>query len=93
MQKIVSTFLVPFIVTYTFGQTPKKVTTYLLTQYTKTIYDQTIGNNPWAIGLGLQAFVNNKSKFKPTIELTGDAYLEDDLARPSGRRSPRRGGT
>ncbi|CAN5544425.1 hypothetical protein BH10BAC3_BH10BAC3_41180 [soil metagenome] len=78
MQKIISTFLVCFIVTNTFGQTQKKVTTYLLTQYNKTISDRTIGNNPWGVGLGLQTFFNNKSKFKPTIDLTGDIYLEDD---------------
>ena len=78
MHKIILTFLAFFSLTQTFGQTQKKVSTYLSTQYNKTIYDQTIGNNPWGIGLGLQAFYNNKSKFKPTIELTGDAYLEDD---------------
>ena len=49
-----------------------------MTQYNKTIYDRTIGNNPWGIGLGLQTFYNNKTNFKPTIELTGDIYLEDD---------------
>ncbi len=78
MKKIFSTFLVCFIVTHTFGQTQKKITTYLLTQYNKTISDRTIGNNPWGVGLGLQTFFNNKSKFKPTIELTGDIYLVDD---------------
>jgi hypothetical protein len=78
MHKIILTFFVIFSLTQAFGQKQKKVSTYLLTQYNKTIYDPTIGNNPWGIGLGLQAFVNNKSKFKPTIELTGDAYLADD---------------
>ena len=47
-------------------------------QYNKTIYDWTKGNNPWGIGFGLQTFLNTKTKFKPTIELTGDIYLEDD---------------
>lgn len=39
------------------------------------------------MGLGLQAFMNNKTKFKPTIELTTDIYLEDDKvlrANPDG---------
>ena len=49
-----------------------------MTQYNKTLYDYTIGNNPWGIGLGLQTFLNNKTMFKPTIEFTGDIYLEDD---------------
>ena len=78
MHRIIFTAVFLFCLTQTFGQKQKKVSTYLLTQYNKTIYDQTIGNNPWGIGLGLQAFYNNKTKFKPTIELTGDVYLEDD---------------
>jgi hypothetical protein len=63
---------------FTFAQSQKKVTTWLSTQYTKTISDRTIGNNPWGMGLGLQTYFNIKSKFKLTIELTGDIYLEDD---------------
>ncbi len=78
MQKILTILLCCFILTQSFAQTERKVSTYLLTQYNYTIYDYTLGNNPWGIGLGLQTFFNNKSKFKPTIELTGDIYLEDD---------------
>jgi hypothetical protein len=78
MKKIIATLLFFFILTLSFGQTQRKVTTYLLTQYNRTIYDRTSGNNPWGIGLGLQTFFNNKTKFKPAIELTGDIYLEDD---------------
>lgn len=78
MQKIITTFFLCFILIKTFGQTQKKVTTYLFTQYNKTLYDQTTGNNPWGVGLGLQTFFNNKTNFKPAIELTGDIYLEDD---------------
>ena len=50
----------------------------MFTQYNSTIYDRTIGNNPWGTGIGLQTFFNNKTKFTPTIELTEDIYLEDD---------------
>ena len=78
MQKVIMTFQICFILTQTFGQTQKKISTYLLTEYNKTIYDRTRGNNPWGVGLGLQTFFNNKTRFKPTIELTGDIYLEDD---------------
>jgi len=67
-----------FILTKSFGQTQRKASTFLLTQYNVTLYDYTKGNNPWGIGLGLQTFLNNKTKVKPTIELTGDIYLEDD---------------
>jgi hypothetical protein len=59
-----------------FGQTEHRLSGYLMLQYNKTIYDRTLWNNPWAMGLGFQAFLNTKSKFKPTIECTADAYLE-----------------
>jgi hypothetical protein len=78
MRKILAIFLCCFILTQSFGQTQKKLSTYLFAQYNHTLSDYTIGNNPWSMGLGLQTFFNNKSKFKPTIELTGDLYLEDD---------------
>jgi hypothetical protein len=78
MQKVFITFLLCFILTQSFGQIQRKVSTYLLTQFNKTIYDRTIGNNPWSVGLGIETYFNNKTKFKPTIELTGDIYLQDD---------------
>jgi hypothetical protein len=78
MQKVITTLLLSFILTHAFGQTQRKVSTYLLAQYNHTMYDRTIGNNPWGVGFGLQSFLNNKTKFKPTIELTGDTYLMDD---------------
>ena len=78
MQKKIATFLFFFICTLSFVAAQRKVTTYLLAQYNKTMYDRTLGNNPWGLGLGLQTVFNNKTKFKPTIELTGDIYLEDD---------------
>lgn len=78
MQKLITAFLLCFILTQSFSQTQRKVSTYLLTQYNKTLYDYTAGNNPWGIGLGLQIFFNNKTKFRPTVEFTGHVYLEDD---------------
>lgn len=78
MQKFLTTFLFCFILAQTFGQTQRKVSTYLQGQFNKTIYDRTIGNNPWGIGLGVQTFLNASSKLKPTIDLTADAYLQDD---------------
>jgi len=78
MKKFIPTILFCFLLTQTFGQTQKRISTYLLGQYNKTIYDRTLGNNPWGIGLGLQTFFNNETKFKPTIELSGNIYLQDD---------------
>jgi len=77
MQKIL-TILFCFILAQSFAQTQRKVSTYLFTEYNHTLYDYTIGNNPWGVGLGFQTFFNNSTKFKPIIELTGDIYLEDN---------------
>ena len=78
MRKTLTILLCCFMLTQSFGQTKGKESTYLWGQYNHTLYDYTIGNNPWAVGLGLQTFFNNKTKFRPTIELTGDLYLMDD---------------
>jgi hypothetical protein len=78
MQKIITTFLFCFVLTQAFGQTQRNVSGYLLGQYNNTIYDRTTPNNPWGMGIGLQLFFNNTSKLKPTVDLTADAYLEDD---------------
>jgi len=78
MLKFFTTLILTVILSTSFGQAERKVSTYLLAQYSKTLYDKTIGNNPWGVGLELQAILNNKTKFKPTIDLTADVYLEDD---------------
>jgi hypothetical protein len=78
MQKLFTAALFCCILTASFGQTPGKITSYLLTQFNATRSDATKGNNPWGMGLGVQAFLNNKTKFRPIIEVSGDAYLEDD---------------
>jgi hypothetical protein len=78
MHRNILTILICFIMGEAFGQEQQKIATYLQTQYNKTLYDKTIGNNPWSIGLGLQAFFPNASPFRFTVDLTADAYLEDD---------------
>ena len=78
MQKTITVFLLCFIVTNIFAQSKRKVSTYLQANYNQTLNDITIGNNPWGAGIGLQTFINTKTVFKPTIELTGDLYLMDD---------------
>ena len=78
MKKLIPTFLFCFLLTQVFGQTKRKVSSYIFANYNNTLYDYTAGNNPWGVGLGLQAFLNNKTKFKPTIELTADTHLEDN---------------
>ena len=78
MQKSIATYLLCFILINLSAQAQRKVSSYLNVQYSKTMYDRTIGNNPWGTGIGLQTFFNNSTKFKPTIELTAAIYLEDD---------------
>src|SRR5689334_9752717 len=78
MQKFATTFLFCFILIQSFSQTQRKVSVYLQGQYTRTIYDRTIGNNPWGVGLGLQALLNTSSRVKPTADFTADAFLMDD---------------
>ncbi|CAN5523091.1 hypothetical protein BH11BAC3_BH11BAC3_37220 [soil metagenome] len=78
MQKLIPTILLSFTLTQSFSHAQHKVSTYLQGQYDKTIYDRTIGNNPWGLGLGLQIFFNKISGIKPTIDITADAYLADD---------------
>ena len=77
MKKI---FILPFLlfVLSGFAQTPHKTSGYLFADYNKTISDITLGNNPWGAGIGALVFYNNKTKFKPGIELTGNIYLVDD---------------
>ena len=78
MLKLLTTVSLTFILLTSFGQSERKLSTYLSTQFNKTLYDKTIGNNPWGIGLGLQSRLNNTTKFKPIVDLTADIYLEDD---------------
>lgn len=78
MQKMIASLLLCCMFSSSFAQKQRKVSTYLTTQFNTTLYDITKGNNPWAVGFGLQAFLNNTTRFKPTIELTGDIYLADD---------------
>lgn len=78
MQKLITTFLFCLILSNSFGQVRNRSAIYLQGQFTKTIHDATLGNNPWGIGAGLQYLFNHFSKFSPTVEIAADGYLEDD---------------
>ena len=78
MQKLIKTLLFCFALTPSFGQAKRAASLYLQGQYTHTLYDVTQGNNPWGMGLGLQVFFQPSSAFRPTLDFTADAYLEDD---------------
>ncbi|MEO8403553.1 MAG: hypothetical protein ABI480_03125 [Chitinophagaceae bacterium] len=77
MRKTLTALFLCFIFSNIFAQqSTHKVSAYLSAAFSKTVYDRIIGNNPWGMGLGLQAFLNTPSKFKLTMEVTGDLYLE-----------------
>jgi hypothetical protein len=78
--KVVATILLAcFICIHEISQKQRKLSGYLWPQFNSTVYDKTLVNNTNGFGLGLQAFLNNKSSFKPTLEITGDLY-------PGGRK-------
>ncbi|WP_153798623.1 hypothetical protein [Foetidibacter luteolus] len=79
MQKtILSAFAILIIGSASAQKENKPVTVLLQAQYSKTLYDFTRGNNPWAIGTGIIIQLENKGKLKPTLETTVDIYLEND---------------
>lgn len=78
MHKLIAAVIVCLFCLSCIAQPRKAVSTYLQGQYNHTLYDYTARNNPWSMGLGLQVSVHNKTRFQPTVELTGDLFLEDD---------------
>ena len=82
-------FLAVFSLSNSLGQSAKNLSLSLQVQSNITLQDNTKGNNPWSLGIGLQSSFLIKSKVHPTIELTGDLYLADDKvlrADSTGRR-------
>ena len=88
MRKIYSTLFLLFSIFHLSAQKHRTVNIYLQAQQNWTLYDITLGNNPNGFGLGAQAFLNTKSKFKATMELTGDIYLMDDKVLRTREISP-----
>jgi len=79
MKKIIASLLFSAAFLSGTAQIQRKLSAYVSALYSKTLYDRTMGNNLLGFGAGFQMFYNNKTHFKPTIELTGTASLEDDL--------------
>ncbi len=78
MKSFLCTLLLLGVLYDGYGQNNHKVHTYLSGQYNKTLQDITKGNNPWGLGLGVQCYFNPTQKWKPFIDVTADAYLEND---------------
>ncbi len=78
MQKSWLIILICVIGQAAWTQPSRQTTPYVSFQYNKTLHDYTIGNNPWGIGIGVQVNFLDQRFLKPVMELTLDAYLEDD---------------
>jgi hypothetical protein len=77
LKKILPAIFFSFVALFSFSQ-ERKISVLFNTQYTGTIDDVTKDNNPWAMGVGVQSYFNNNSRFRPTLDITADIYLEDD---------------
>ena len=77
MQNISATVFFLFITLCCYSQA-RKVRVQLNAQFTQTLFDRTLGNNPWSVGVGLQGDLIHESKFNPTVDLTADIYLADN---------------
>ncbi len=60
------------------GQLRKKLNTHLFLQYTGTIKDPNMGNNPWSMGIGLNHTMNSRSLIKPVIVMSAHLFLASD---------------
>lgn len=78
MHKTLATFLCCALLVPSYSQTKHGLPLYLEGQYNGTLYDRTFGNNPWAMGMGLQCLWKNHALFTPAAEISADIYLEDD---------------
>src|SRR5262245_35164991 len=78
MLKFITTSLLCFTLIQSFGQKQRNTSLYLQGQYNQTLNDVTNAINPSGMGLGFQLFSRQQSKFKPTIDFTADAYMQDD---------------
>jgi hypothetical protein len=78
IQILICNFLGCLILNDSYCQKEHKISFFIEGQYINTIYDQTLGNNPWGIALGIQTYLNNHTLLHPTIEISAATYLEDD---------------
>lgn len=78
--KVVFTLLSFFLLHFNGnGQSEKKITGYILAQYSRTLYDYTKETNPWGLGLNLHSYLKTTAKFKPTFDLSADFYFVEDV--------------
>lgn len=74
MKKIPATLLLCLLLQPLFAQQQRKISLYLSAQADKTLQDVTRENNTAGFGPALQVFMNNKTRFKPLLELNAALY-------------------
>ena len=74
MKKVVSILITSTFLLHAAAQSTKKISTYLFLQADKTLYDRTITTNNSGPAFGLKVFHNNKTTFKPFLEIDGDIF-------------------
>jgi hypothetical protein len=87
MRRVSFFFLVWLIYINAIGQTKSQLPFYFSTQYDKTTNDVTYGNNSWGFGVGVQGFIDVKSKWEPLIDITEDIYFEHNKPSTYNRES------
>ena len=64
-----------FLVSVSFSQSSKTISTYILGQYNKPFLEWRQSNNPWGLGLGAETFFMTNRKFQPTMDLAGNVFI------------------
>ena len=83
--KYLLTFCLTVAASVTFAQTARTISTYIMGQYNKPYFEWGIRNNPSGIGLGAETFFMTDKKFQPTIDLSGNVFIEKAVVyQPSG---------
>lgn len=70
------TFCLTFAVCVTFAQSARPISIYIMGEYNKPIFEWGIRNSPWGIGLGAETFFMIDKKFQPTIDVSGNIFIE-----------------
>ena len=78
MKNLLTFLLCQIAITTSFGQTNRKLSTYLLPEVSKTLSDRTKWNNQYGLGLGIQTLWRANLTFSPFVLLSDDFIFNDD---------------
>ena len=91
MKKIIILLLICFTTLHAIAQKQDKISGFFLLDYSTTMNDRTLGNNPSAVGINVQVMMKTKTAFEPLIKIAAQSSLEnDDVYRltPDGKGVP-----